>query len=286
MEQFYKIMLELMLAEKVDVKTYRNADATSAYFINNRFLNYMDQIKSGALQSEFAYKFSVDNLADYIKEGGLDGPIEGSVLVQDYSIDGKTREPKILAIDDFKRTYVRQSSSEENKFFRDNLIMVGAEVPNWLVVGDFELEGVSGSSFYEKVTKVKAGDKILFPFDPMDDIKKQLEEYVLVGADQPYWTIDREDIYKQCDGNGWFLSSDIYDFYEQDDEHFLSFESDEEDEFEGDFDATENFDDAEDEFAHGFDGLEDEEAEELEEFGEYLPEEVEDEDSDDSNMDL
>lgn len=268
MEQFYKTMLELMLAEKVDVKTYRNADATSAYFINNRFLNYMDQIKSGALQSEFAYKFSVDNLADYIKEGGLDGPIEGSVLVQDYSIDGKTREPKILAIDDFKRTYVRQSSSEENKFFRDNLIMVGAEVPNWLVVGDFELEGVSGSSFYEKVTKVKAGDRILFPFDPMDDIKKQLEEYVLVGADQPYWTIDRDDTYKQCDGNGWFLSSDIYDFYEQDDEHFLSFESDEEDEF-----------------AHDFDELEDD-SEELEEFGEYLPEEFEDEDSDDSNLEL
>lgn len=268
MGQFYKIMLDLMINEKVDVKTYRNADATMACFINNIVLNFIDQIKGGVLQSEFAYKFSSENLADYIKEGGLDGPIAGSVLVQDFSIDGKKREPKIISIDDFKRTYVRQSEDSENKFFRDNLIMVGAEVPNWLVVGDFELEGVSGSSFYEKVTKVKAGDKILFPFDPMDDIKKQLEEYVLVGADQPYWTIDRDDIYKQCDGNGWFLSSDIYDFYEQDDEHFL------------DCEAVED-----DEFAHDFDELEDD-SEDLEEFGEYLPEEFEDEDSDDSNMEM
>ncbi len=268
MEQFYKIMLDLMINEKVETKTYRNADATSAYFINNKFLNYIDQIKSGALQSEFAYKFSGENLANYIKEGGLDGPIAGSILVQDYSFDGEKRKPKILTIDDFKRTYVRQSSLGENKFFRDNLIMVGAEVPEWLVVGDFELEGVSGSSFYEKVTKVKAGDKILFPFDPNDDMKKQLEEYVLVGSDQPYWTIDREHIYKQCDGNGWFLSNQVYDFYEQDNEHFLSFEADEDDEF-----------------AHDFDELEDD-IEELEKFGEYLPEEFEDEDSDDTNKEM
>ena len=40
MGQFYKIMLDLMINEKVDVKTYRNADATMACFINNIVLNF------------------------------------------------------------------------------------------------------------------------------------------------------------------------------------------------------------------------------------------------------
>ena len=214
---FFDRMTYLMMNDKVEVTTVRNADATEVIgFIDSRALNLYDQLTSGVLNSEFKNYFTNSNLFSlYVQNGGL-GDSEFKVLTQDCDLHGNKRESKLLSVQEFKENFPRQSEENSHKYFRKNEVFIGAKVPEWLVIGTLEFDDVPADYINGKKTFVRAGDMILFPYERDVDIKEQLEEIMENGFESSYWGVGSGRTYKECDENGVFKSKSVCEFYELD----------------------------------------------------------------------
>ena len=213
-EAFFGRMVDLIEKEKIEVKMVRNADATKVCgFIDSQALELIEQLNSGVLNSECSNYFTKSNLFSlYVQSGGL-GEAGFKVLTQDFDYRGNLRESEILSVEQFQERYKRQSTMDSKKWFRENQVYYSAQVPEWLVIGTLQLEDVP-MNFGGGLTSVKAGDKVLFPYDgkSFEEVLEQIKED---GFEKTYWGVGAGQSYRNCDKDGIFKLGDICEFYEQ-----------------------------------------------------------------------
>ena len=214
---FFDRMLYFIDKGIIEVKTVRNADATRVCgFIDSQAWELIEQLNSGVLNSEYSNYFTKSNLFSlYVQSGGL-GEAGFKVLTQDFDYRGNLRESEVLSVEQFQERYKRQSTMDSKKWFRENQVYYSAQVPEWLVIGTLQLEDVP-MNFGGGLTPVKAGDKVLFPYDgrSFEEVLEQIKED---GFENTYWGVGSGQSYRNCDKDGNFNLDAIYEFYEQDDE--------------------------------------------------------------------
>ena len=101
-ELFYNNMVKLIQSGKVPMEIRRNGFMAEKYDINRYALNLLLQMDYVKKNPDKDWIFLEENLKQHIKNGGLEKPIVGTKLIQEFNpVTGRKLSSAILYVETF-----------------------------------------------------------------------------------------------------------------------------------------------------------------------------------------
>ena len=213
-EIFYNHMFKLIQSGKVPMEIRRNGFMAEKYDINRYALNLLLQLNYVKNNPDAKVIFSPEYIGQYIKDGGLEKPVMGSVIMQEFNpISGRKLTSSNLKSETFEILYPTQSKKDPNVFLPSKSLILGARVPRKVVPAEgLLLEDIPAQEGIKKV--VFPGDVMFFPYDANKSVALQVDKYADLGAKYESWGVDPPK-WMPCYEDGEFKDSRFQNFYSE-----------------------------------------------------------------------
>ena len=215
---FYNQMLTMMRNGDIPVTLCRNAFVTEAYAVDRRALNLILQLNCAKNEPEFRDLFTAEYFPKFVKDGGLEGPITGDVLIQEKDLlSGASGEAGFYSREVFEVLYSEPTKNNPNLFLPVDTILMCAKVPKGMVRDPkgVLLENIPAYEESGGKRVVFAGDNMFFAYRKGETIDEQLDRYQSLDYKNPYWGIDSSNKFQACDENGIFKNWILRAAFEQ-----------------------------------------------------------------------